>query len=72
MLASEVFNKGFWKKQQNNNWFVIFTPVLVTILLTEAVVNLLMLPSFDTELSSLKYTKYGYQFVQQFSQSWLF
>ncbi|MCF1349235.1 hypothetical protein [Ureaplasma urealyticum] len=46
------------KNKAKSNWFIIFAPVLVTILLTEAVVNVLMMPSFDAELSSLKYTQW--------------
>lgn len=57
-LLIKWLKKKYSKKTQKGNWFVVFTPVLVTILLTEAVVNLLMMPSFDAELSSLKYTQW--------------
>ncbi|MCV3743727.1 hypothetical protein OF377_02465 [Ureaplasma sp. ES3154-GEN] len=46
------------KKKSKQDWFIIFTPVFVTVILTETVVNVMMLPSFDAELSSLKYSQW--------------
>lgn len=62
IVWGSLFIKWVSSKRNNNkkksNWFVVFAPVLVTILLTEAVVNVLMMPSFDAELSSLKYSQW--------------
>lgn len=41
-----------------NNWFNVFVPVLVAVLLCEVIVNVLMMPSFDAELSSLTYIQW--------------
>ncbi|MCV3728440.1 hypothetical protein OF376_01495 [Ureaplasma miroungigenitalium] len=46
------------KKKHKQDWFIIFTPVFVTVILTETIVNVMMLPSFDAELSSLKYSQW--------------
>lgn len=43
------------KNPQANNWFSIFIPILITILLTEIIVNVLMMPTFDASLSTLSY-----------------
>ncbi|WP_031488926.1 membrane protein [Ureaplasma canigenitalium] len=55
---NEKINKRNKLPNKKQSWFIVFAPVLVTILLTEAIVNVIMLPSFDVELTSLNYTQW--------------
>ncbi len=43
------------KKLPDKGWFNAFAPVLITVIISEAVINVLMMPSFDAEISSLNY-----------------
>lgn len=44
--------------QKSINWFNTFAPVLVAIILSEAIVDVIMMPSFDAQLSSLNYEQW--------------
>lgn len=44
------------KKYPDKGWFNAFAPVLITSIVSEAVINVLMMPSFDAQLSSLTYS----------------
>lgn len=50
------------KKQQllsqQSNWYSTFTTVLVAVVVCDALVNVLMMPSFDAQLSSLGYVEW--------------
>ncbi len=53
-----VVQKVQLKKNPKSNWFSVFAPTLVAVLLCEVVVNILMMPSFDTQLTTLSYVQW--------------
>lgn len=40
---------------KKKNWYLTFIPILITILLTELIVNVIMMPAFDASISTLSY-----------------
>ena len=46
------------KKKKNWTWFNSFVPVLVASIMCELVVNIIMLPSFDAELSTIPFEQW--------------
>jgi len=47
----------WWKKKypKKENWFLKFIPVLIVIVLSEILINVLMMPAFDATISTLGY-----------------
>lgn len=55
---SYIVQKIQLKKNPKSNWFSIFSPTLVAVLLCEVIVNVLMMPSFDAQLTTLSYNEW--------------
>lgn len=58
-IALSIY-KAMKKKhpEKKIDWFNAFAPVLVTIILSGAIVDVLMMPSFDAQISSLNYEQW--------------
>lgn len=52
-MFQRILNKS--TKKNDSKWYITFIPVFVTIVITELIVNVIMMPAFDASISTLTY-----------------
>ena len=56
--VQKINNRRLGALNKQSNWYSTFVTVLVAVVVCDALVNVLMMPSFDAELSSLGYVQW--------------